>query len=77
MQSEEQAKPTIVVCPSSLTLNWQNEIQKFAPELTSIVIHGSNVQRKQLIDEIPNFNVIIISYDSLKRDVDVFKEKRI
>ena len=75
MQSEKQTKPTIVVCPSSLTLNWKNEIQKFAPELTSIVIHGTGNQRKEQIEQIPSYNVAITSYDSLKRDVDIYKEK--
>ena len=31
IQTEEKPKPSIVVCPSSLSLNWENEINKFAP----------------------------------------------
>ena len=75
VQNETNPKPSIVVCPSSLTLNWQNEIQKFTPTLTSEVIHGSSLQRKEQINEISNYNIIITSYDSLKRDVEIYREK--
>ena len=75
VQNETNPKPSIVVCPSSLTLNWQNEIQKFTPTLTSEVIHGSSLQRKEQINEISNYNIIITSYDSLKRDVEIEREK--
>ncbi len=32
-QNTEEAKTSIVVSPSSLSLNWKNEIEKFAPDL--------------------------------------------
>ena len=64
----------MVVCPSSLTLNWQNEIEKFTPDLTSIVIHGGAEERKNQIKSIPNNNIVITSYDLLKRDIETYKE---
>lgn len=39
-------KTSIVICPSSLLLNWNNEINKFAPDLKIEVIHGSIAERK-------------------------------
>ena len=74
VQNEKNPKPIMVVCPSSLTLNWQNEIEKFTPDLTSIVIHGGAEERKRQIKSIPNNNIVVTSYDLLKRDIDIYKE---
>ena len=77
VQNEKSPKPTIVVCPSSLTLNWENETEKFTPELTTIVIRGNSNERKKQIKSIPKYNIAITSYDLLKRDIDIYKELRI
>ena len=74
VQNEKKTKPSIVVCPSSLSLNWQNEIKKFTPDLTSLVIHGNADERKKQLKRIPKYNIVITSYDLLKRDIETYKE---
>ena len=74
IQNEKKPKPSIVVCPSSLSLNWQNEIKKFTPDLTSLVIHGNADERKKQLKRIPKYNIVITSYDLLKRDIETYKE---
>jgi len=64
-----------VVSPSSLTLNWQNEARKFTNELKTVVIRGTLQERKRLIEEIENYDLVITSYDLLKRDIELYKEK--
>ena len=76
MQNTTNPKPTIVVCPSSLSLNWQNEIKKFTKDLSSIVIHGNAGERKRQIKSIPNYDITITSYDLLKRDIEIYKEQK-
>lgn len=76
VQNTTNPKPTIVVCPSSLTLNWQNEIKKFTKDLSSIVIHGNVKERKKQIKSIPNYDITITSYDLLKRDIEIYKEQK-
>lgn len=60
---------SLVVCPSSLILNWQSEIEKFSTSLTSILISGDSEERKRMIQKSDTYDVIITSYDYLKRDV--------
>jgi len=68
----EDANPSIVVCPTSLLFNWQNEIKRFAPELVTQVISGMPEKRRDLL-KTPNVNVFITTYDMLKRDVEHYK----
>ncbi len=72
---EIKRKASIVISPSSLTLNWLNEAQKFAPDLKVQVIRGTASERKRQIEEIEDYDVIITSYDLLKRDIETYKQK--
>lgn len=71
---DEEKKTSIVVCPSSLALNWLNEINKFAPILDAVVISGNAEDRAKKIKELSKYDVIITSYDLLKRDIEVYNE---
>ncbi len=64
--------PSLVVCPTSLVLNWESEIKRFAPELSVLPIIGSAEQRAALIERIPQYDVVITSYDILKRDIALY-----
>ena len=75
-ENQENKKASIVVSPSSLTLNWYNEAKKFAPTLKVCVIRGNNKERKEIIDKIENYDLIITSYDLLKRDIELYKNKK-
>lgn len=75
VEETENPKTSLVICPSSLTLNWYNEIQKFAPSLKVMLINGNAQDRKNKIEKIENYNVVIASYDILKRDIDIYKQK--
>ena len=68
-------KPSIVVCPSSLSLNWKNEIDKFTPNIKTLIIHGNADERKEQIEKINKYNLVITSYDLLKRDIEEYKSK--
>lgn len=80
IQSEKnnpQHKPSLVVCPSSLTLNWKNEVEKFGEGIKTLVINGAAIQRQKMISECSNYDLIITSYDLLKRDIDWYLENNI
>ena len=74
-QNNKEKRTSIVICPSSLSLNWLGEATKFAPELKVCVIKGNAKERERLIKNAQKNDLIITSYDLLKRDVDIYKEK--
>ena len=69
--------PSLVVTPSSLALNWKSEIEKFAPEIKVLVMGGNIEERKEKIKQISNYDLIVTSYDLLKRDIDFYEENDI
>jgi len=57
----------LVVCPTTLIFNWENEIRKFTPELTYHIHHGGDRSRnKELLSK---YNVIITTYGTLRSDI--------
>lgn len=62
-------KPTLVICPTSVLNNWQREVEKFAPTLSTIIHHGSQrSQGKTFLREIKNKDLVITSYALAYRD---------
>lgn len=76
VEENKERRASIVICPSSLTLNWQNEAQKFTNELKTLVIRGTALERKEQIKSIDKYDLVITSYDLLKRDIEEYKEKK-
>lgn len=61
----------LVLAPSSLIYNWQDEFAKFAPQLDVVVAYGSKPARDQLIAD--NHQVTITSYASFRQDFDLYQ----
>lgn len=72
-KNKNGACKALVVCPSSLILNWEQEIRKFTPSLTSICIMGTGSERVTLLNKAQEYDVIITSYDLLKRDISLYQ----
>lgn len=73
--SVKRDKPVLVVAPSSLTYNWQNEITKFAPMAKSIIIEGVKAERAQKLENIEGCDFVITSYPLMRRDMELYKKK--
>lgn len=63
----------LVVCPASLVYNWNSEIDRFAPELPVKMIVGSIQERQSLLESCTAGEILITSYDLLKRDIEFYK----
>ncbi|MFT3826297.1 MAG: SNF2-related protein [Chitinophagaceae bacterium] len=57
----------LVVCPTTLMFNWQNEIRKFTPTLTSYMHHGSERTRDK--EQFTNVDIVITTYGTLRSDI--------
>jgi superfamily II DNA or RNA helicase len=57
----------LVVCPTTLIYNWENEIRKFTPELTYRIHHGAARTRSK--EEIVDHDVTITTYGTLRSDI--------
>ncbi|MEE0026039.1 MAG: DEAD/DEAH box helicase, partial [Atopobiaceae bacterium] len=68
--------PSLVVCPSSLVYNWLAEFNKFAPQLDVRVIAGTPQERAEVRRQ-RDADVLITSYDLLRRDVQDYEDARL
>ena len=71
-QNRENRSTSLVICPASLVYNWENELQRFAPELTVCCIAGAVEERNEYLKEWEQYDVLITSYDLLKRDIEQY-----
>lgn len=74
LSSDNSHMPSIVVCPTSLVYNWKSEIEKFSPEISSLIISGTSTDRCELISSINDYDVILTSYDLIKRDIEFYEK---
>jgi superfamily II DNA or RNA helicase len=66
-------KPSLIVAPVSVLGNWQQEIRRFAPGLTLLVLHGA--KRKARFASIGAADVVLIGYPLLLVDGDLLLER--
>ncbi|OLY91015.1 non-specific serine/threonine protein kinase [Cnuella takakiae] len=60
----------LVVCPTTLIYNWENEMRKFTPNLTYYIHHGP--LRSRTLEALQNHNVVITTYGTLRSDIKLF-----
>lgn len=64
--------PSLIVVPKSLLFNWIEEGHRFTPRLKMLEYTG--IDRAQLRDEFHNYDVVITTYGTLRRDVYQLKD---
>lgn len=74
-KEEGRGGTSLVVTPASLVFNWGAEFEKFAPGLTVSLITGNLDERQKKLDEYQKADVLVTSYDLLKRDIAMYEDK--
>lgn len=74
-KQEDRLEEALIVTPASLVYNWKEEFAKFAPELSTAIIAGSKDEREEQIKNVEKADILITSYDLLKRDILYYADK--
>ena len=73
LQRKRRAQSTsLLVVPTSLIFNWQNEVAKFAPSLKLYTLYGSN--RVYNFQDFDQFDIILTTYGTLLSDIRFLKD---
>lgn len=75
-QVEKQTDlPSIVICPPTLTGHWVYEVQKFVGNqfLRPLHYYGLPIERERLRNQIKYHNLVVASYDIVRKDIDFFQ----
>lgn len=67
-------KKALVVVPTGLLHNWQSEVKRFAPQLTTGVYHGTARDLKD--DDCKNADIILSTYGVVRSDADILKKQK-
>lgn len=65
----------LVVCPASLVYNWEEECQRFYPSAQVAAVAGNAAARQMQIEYYDKQDILITSYDLLKRDIEFYENK--
>ena len=74
LQTKRQHNTHLVVVPTSIIFNWQQELEKFAPSLKILTIHGNNRVKNNL--SFNEFDVVLTSYGMLISNIHFMKSFR-
>ncbi|WP_442113348.1 DEAD/DEAH box helicase [Pseudomonas sp. NUPR-001] len=64
-------RPAMVVMPTSLIPNWQDEAARFAPGLKVLALQG--VGRRKHFDQLQDYDLLLTTYALLPKDLEHFK----
>jgi len=72
-ERQEDDIPTLVIVPTSLVYNWQQEVQKFAPDLKVTIISGNPNERQEQLKDMSASDIVVTSYALIKRDIKFYE----
>ncbi len=73
LKNEKKPMHTLIVTPASLVYNWKAEVGKFTPQLKAVTVSGTAKEREDVIRNRDNYDILITSYDLLKRDITLYE----
>ncbi|QZE12966.1 DEAD/DEAH box helicase [Halosquirtibacter laminarini] len=75
--NNEVLSTNLIVLPTTLVYNWENEINKFCPSLSCFKYVGTYRPKGALLNEtIQNNDVILTTYGTIRNDYEILKQYR-
>jgi SNF2 family DNA or RNA helicase len=72
-EARRMDRPTLIVVPTTLVEVWRRQLEKFAPHLRVIVLHGK--RRKEGFSKLSGIEIAITTYALVARDLARFKKQ--
>ncbi|MDX3774157.1 DEAD/DEAH box helicase [Chromatiaceae bacterium AAb-1] len=72
-QQGRLTRPALVICPTSLLGNWQQETQRFTPALSLQPLHGT--KRQMQFEQAMQHDVVLTTYPLLVRDLKFYQQQ--
>lgn len=72
LKLKKKDAPALIIVPTTLLFNWENEIAKFSPSLKALYYYGNN--RKKDTQYFSNYHLVFTSYGVLVRDIEILKD---
>ena len=69
---EKKNRPNLVIVPTSLLYNWENEIEKFAYKFNYLILYGK--KRENSYKDIEKYELILTTYNIIRIDFEKIKE---
>ena len=73
-QANQKKGTNIIVVPTTLLFNWENELKKFAPKLKALYYYGADRQKNT--NDFKNHDLVFTTYGILLRDIEVLGKFR-
>lgn len=73
-EAKGAASVSLIITPASLVFNWGEEMNRFAPELKVALVTGTQAERQKILEQYREYDVLVTSYDLLKRDIPLYEE---
>ena len=71
-QKRKTKRSNLIVVPTSLIFNWENEINKFCPDLDAYFYYGTNREKDH--KPFSEYDVVITSYGLLVNDIEILRK---
>ncbi len=74
LKCQGEGRTSLVCCPASLVYNWYSEVRRFAPSLKCEIVAGNQEERIHVIRNYKSADLLITSYDVLRRDIEYYEK---